>query len=145
MRRWLCAHFGGMFSGLLDHWATQSTSLLIKMSSSLSCSRPSSSDYKWGGEQRSFGVKWFSHIFLLLIAGIRILVINFNLPGYLLSLAFQHQRLSDLHPGLGLVACEDWIKETGMKKGLMNTNIYSSFNGKSLTCIPTYHRRSYLG
>lgn len=48
------SYFGGMFSGLLDQSATQSTSLFIRMSSSLSLSGPSSSDYKPGHKAGEF-------------------------------------------------------------------------------------------
>lgn len=47
-------YFGGMFSGLLDQSETQSTSLFSRMSSSLSCSGPSSSDCTRGGKEITF-------------------------------------------------------------------------------------------
>lgn len=51
---WESAHFGGMFSGLLDQSATQSTSLLIRMSSSRSFSTQSSSDCEKEGKAIKF-------------------------------------------------------------------------------------------
>lgn len=140
---WLCewesAYFGGMFSGLLDQSATQSTSLFSRKSSSLSCSGPSSSDCKCAGKTiRFYGFKkkkdlkgvWtleYKMLFYLTLttswAG------HLHIKGYLTLVLFWSW----------------WPVRTESTNKFVTTNTCLSSKEHTMALMPTYHRRNYLG